>query len=85
MIIINLKKVSRDELVGGDVEENYKIAMDILNGVQSSKSELVFLNAGAALYLYGLTDSIREGYTLDKETTLSGKVLLLLEKIKNNK
>lgn len=74
-----LKTCTKDELVGGDPEENAKIARDILNGEKGPKRDVVLLNAGAALYLTGKADSIGDGVKLAAETIDSGKAAAKLD------
>lgn len=78
---IGIKLIDHNELKGGDSEINKKITLDILSGIYSSKASLVYLNCGAALYLYGIADSIKEGYGIAREIAKSGKGIDLLEKI----
>ena len=66
------------------MEKNQKICLDILNGKKSSKANLVYLNAGAALYIYGLAESIKDGYYLAQKTAQSKKSLEILEQFEDN-
>ena len=77
---IGLEYINHNILKGGDVELNKNICLDILKGKKSEKSKLAFLNAGAALYLYGIADSIKKGYFIAQEISQSKKALPLLEK-----
>ena len=77
---IGLDYVEHSELVGGDVTINKEITMDIISGKGSPKADLVYLNTGAALCLYGLTDSIKSGYDMAKKIAQSGKAEQLLKK-----
>ncbi len=77
---IGLNLIDHDKLKGGDVETNKNICLDILKGKKSEKSTLAYLNTGAALYLYGITDNIKDGYHIAEETAKSNKAFYLLEK-----
>jgi anthranilate phosphoribosyltransferase len=67
-------------LVGGDPEENKKIALDILSGKeQGAKRDVVLLNAGVSLYIAEKCDSIKDGIELAKEMLDSGKAMAKLE------
>ena len=42
-------------------KENAAVTRAILTGVQGAKTDIVLLNAGAAIYIGGKADSIKEG------------------------
>ena len=70
-----INRYSLDELSGGTADTNAKLALSLLSG--NSKSAIrdsVCLNAGAALYVYGIADDIKSGYIQAKEVLDSGKV-----------
>lgn len=73
------KRCNKEELVGGSPDENAEITLSILNGVRGPKRNAVVLNAGAALYLGGKADSIKEGVRLAEEIIDSGKAKKKLE------
>lgn len=75
-----LTRCKKEDLVGGDPEENAKIAMDILSGKQGPKFDAVVLNAGAAIYIADGNITMQEGMEKAKETLLSGKAKEQLEK-----
>ncbi len=60
---------------GGTAQENARIAMRVLKGEPSSRSDIVVLNAGAGLYASGRTNSIHEGVEMAREAIASGKAL----------
>ena len=66
---------------GGTPEENAKITLAILKGEKGSKRNAVLLNAGAALYIGGKADSMKEGVALAAELIDSGKALEVLHKL----
>jgi len=76
----NLAKA--DDLVGGDLQENFGIAHDILSGRQGPKRDIVVLNAAYALYVAEMANSILEGIALARESIDSGKALEKLEQLK---
>jgi len=76
---IGLKLIDHNEFIGGDTDKNKEICLDILNGNESNKSKLVYLNTGAALHLYGIADSIKSGYEMAREAAISKKAVKLLE------
>lgn len=66
--------------VGGTPEENAQITLDILKGAKGHKRNAVLMNAGAALYIGGKADSIKDGIALAAELIDSGKALETLNK-----
>lgn len=71
------------EIAGGDVDQNTAITVSLLKGeANSSKVNMLSLNAGAALYLAGKTDTIKEGYQMACEVIRSGKALQKLNEIR---
>ncbi len=74
------KTCNKSDLVGGNPDENAKIAMDILNGQTGPKRDAVLLNAGVALYLANDGITIEEGIHMAADAIDSGKAKLKLEK-----
>ena len=75
---IGLDLVKHHRLTGGNIEKNRRICLNILKGKESVKANLAYLNTGAALYIYGIAESIKDGYFIAKETATSGKAIPLL-------
>ena len=73
-------RCSREELRGGTPEENAVITRDILGGMQGPKRDAVLMNAGAALYIAGKAESMKEGTVLAAELIDSGKAMKTLER-----
>ena len=77
-----LKRVSLEELRGGDGVQNAAITKAILSGEEKgAKRDIVLLNAGATLYIGGVADSIESGVKLSAETIDSGKAMKKLEEL----
>ncbi len=75
-----LARCDKSDLVGGTPEENAAITRGILSGTERGpKRDAVLLNAGAALYLGGKANSIKEGVLLAAEIIDSGAALQKLE------
>ncbi|MCI7243326.1 MAG: anthranilate phosphoribosyltransferase [Lachnobacterium sp.] len=75
-----LKRCKIEDLQGGDGTVNAQITKDILSGKErGAKREIVLLNAGAALYIGGKTESIEEGIRIAGETIDSVKAMETLE------
>lgn len=75
------KRVSLEELRGGDGAENAEITKKILAGEKGPKRDIVLLNAGATLYVAGLAESIQDGIAMAEESIDSGKAQKVLEKL----
>ena len=71
---------SKDELKGGSPKENAEITREILKGKIGHKRNTVLLNSGAALYVAGKAQSMKEGVKLAGEIIDSGKALETLDK-----
>lgn len=77
-----LKRISLEELQGGDGAENAKITTAILKGEETgAKRDIVLLNAGATLYAGGIADSIEDGIYKAAEAIDSGKAYETLENL----
>ncbi|SCP99781.1 anthranilate phosphoribosyltransferase [Anaerobium acetethylicum] len=69
----------KEDLEGGNPEENAEMALAILKGEKGPKRDAVIINAGAALHIAkGI--SLEEGIRLAEETVDSGRALEQLEK-----
>lgn len=64
-----------DDLRGGVAEENARIILDLFEGRKDGKRDIVLLNAGAALYAAGASDTIEEGIDLAAKSIDEGKAL----------
>ncbi len=64
-----------DDIKGGTGEENAQITLSILKGEKSAKRDIVLMNAGAAIYVAGLADSLAEGIKMAEQSIDSGKAL----------
>jgi len=70
-----------EEIAGGDPRENARIARAILSGEAGARSDIVAANAAAALYVAGVTPSIREGVAVAREAIRSGAAMRKLESL----
>lgn len=78
---LGLATATADDLKGGDVSENARILLGILDGEPGAKSDIVALNAGAALVLTGKASSMEEGLRLARETIQSGAARQKLDQL----
>ena len=68
-------------IAGGDVAQNARIAIAVLDGEPGARQEVVVANAGAALYVSGAARSIREGVELARESIRSGRARRKLDEL----
>lgn len=72
---------TKGDLKGGTPKENAQITLDILKGGKDHKRNAVLMNAGAALYIGGKADNMKEGVALAAEIIDSGKALETLNNL----
>lgn len=70
-----------DSLLGGDKEASARLCLAVLQGEKGPQRDVVVLNAGAALYVAGAADSIREGVEMAKTSIDSGAAYEKLESL----
>ena len=75
-------RCTKDDIVGGTPQENAQVTLDILNGAAGPKTDIVLLNAAAALYVGGKAESIAQGIEIAREMIKSGKALAQVEAFK---
>ena len=75
------ERCTKEELKGGAPAENAQITRDILAGQKGHKRNAVLMNAGAALYIGGKAESMKDGIALAAELIDSGKATATLEKM----
>ena len=73
-------RCKKEDLVGGEPAVNAKIARDILDGAEGSKTDVVLLNAGAAIYLASDGITMKEGVEKAREIIKSGLAKKQLER-----
>jgi len=71
------------DLLGAGIAENVKILLDILNGREGPKRDIVVLNSAAAIYAADKAKSIEEGIAFAKESIDTKKALAKLESLKD--
>lgn len=79
-----LRTFADDEaLIGGDARSNASRILSILDGQERSPAtDMILLNAGAALHLAGRGSSLAESVSIATESLRSGKALASLEALK---
>jgi len=68
-----------EEIIGGTVEKNSRIILDILKGKKDAKREIVLLNAACLFIAAEKAGDFREGIKVAEEVIDSGKALKKLE------
>ncbi len=69
------------DISGGTPEENARRLVSVLRGDRSPARDIVAMNAGAAVYISGQADSLKEGAIAAEEAISSGKALDLLHRM----
>lgn len=75
-----LERCTKEDLRGGTPAENAQITRAILSGEKGPKRNAVLMNAGAALYIGGKADSLKDGIALAAENIDSGRAMATLNK-----
>ena len=78
---IGIERHDIESVTGGDARENANIAREILGGGSGPRAEIVAANAGAALYVSGAAQTIRDGVTMARESIASGRAMAKLEEL----
>lgn len=72
-------KASIDAIKGGDRKRNAEIILGILKGDKSPATDMVLLNASAALQVAGRANSFKEGIEIARDVISSGRALKKLQ------
>lgn len=79
-----LPRAPRADIVGGDAKFNAKVTADILSGeLHGAKRDIVLMNAGAAIYLGGMAESLEAGVAYAAELVQRGAALKKLDALKD--
>jgi anthranilate phosphoribosyltransferase len=80
---LGLEVAGFEDLLGGDVSENAEIIRRVLSGEESGpKAQIVAANAGAALYVGGKAETLRDGAKQALEIIARGEALEKLERLR---
>lgn len=77
-----IERGKMEDLLGGDKEENARIAAGILNGEKGRKRDVVLINSAAAIMVSGRVSDLLAAYEMAKDSIDSGRALKKLEEIK---
>jgi anthranilate phosphoribosyltransferase len=75
----DLERGAPESLLGGDVSENVRITLSILNGEQGLRRSVTLMNAGAGIYAADAANSFEEGVRMAAQAIDSGKALQKME------
>jgi anthranilate phosphoribosyltransferase len=64
-----------------DAQQSKTMLLDVLSGKTGAARDIVLLNAGAAIYVAGLTPSLQDGITTAAEILDSGKAMQKLQEL----
>ncbi len=78
---LGLQSHALDALKVSGADESLELIESLLAGAPSAAADMVALNAGAALYVAGRSDSLKQGVALASEILASGNGLLQLRKL----
>jgi anthranilate phosphoribosyltransferase len=78
---LNMPLAKESDLTGGDVSENARIVVDILNGQIGPKRDIVVLNSAYGLYLMGIVSSIQAGINMAAHAIDSKRALQKLDQL----
>ena len=77
-----IPKADFDQLKGDDAETNAKIVRDVISGADKGpKTDIVVLNAAAAIIAAGLADDFPSGVALARQAIQNGKAQNALDKL----
>ena len=80
---VGISGIKTEDLDGGSAEDNARAAIAILKGKGSrALKEACYLNAGAAAFVYGKSESVEEGYKMARKALESGDVTRLVQKLR---
>ena len=80
---LGLRRAQLTELAGGGPDENAAAMHRVFAGEEGPLADVTVLNAGAALYVAGLSSSIAEGIGKAREVLASGAAATKLEELRS--
>lgn len=72
---------SREDILGGEREDNAKITLSILNGEKGPKRDIIVMNSAAALLVAGKTENLKEAVDIVGDVIDSKKALRKLDRV----
>ncbi len=77
---VGLERASLEDLKGGDAKENAASLVATLEGQPGAPLDAALYNAGGAVFVAGLVDSIKDGVDLARMSVRTGAALAVLER-----
>src|SRR3989441_6468637 len=77
---LGIAAARREEIVGGDPARNAAMARRVLGGASDGTRSAILLNAGAACYVAGLADDVRQGVELAADAIDRGRATEVLQR-----
>lgn len=74
-----IEKTKVKNILGGDSKRNAEITLSVLDGIESHYTDIVLLNAGAAIYVSDECSSLSEGIELARNSIKNGHAKQKLE------
>jgi anthranilate phosphoribosyltransferase len=71
-----------DGFMGGNAEQNVRIALQILKGERSPAADVVIANAACGFWVAGMAKNLAEGVAMAKQSLDSGAALAKLEALR---
>lgn len=78
---IGLEEADLEQIAGGTPAENAAVTRAVLAGESGPRRDIVLLNAGAAIYVGGATDSLADGVAKAAGAIDSGAAAALLDRL----
>ncbi|EJF90711.1 anthranilate phosphoribosyltransferase [Bartonella tamiae] len=76
-----LKRVTMNDLKGGDPQHNAQALLEVLDGKKGAYRDIVLLNASAALIIAGKAKNLRDGVKIATDSIDQGKAKTKLEQL----
>ncbi|MCC6483456.1 MAG: anthranilate phosphoribosyltransferase [Armatimonadetes bacterium] len=80
---VGLRACSPEDIAGGEAAHNAEVFMQVLSGGAPRAREIAALNAGAALFVSGLAESLQHGLELADATIAEGAALDVFRRYKD--
>jgi len=78
---LGFRSAALDTLAGGSAQINAAITRSVLSGQRGPARDIVLANAGAAIYVSGVSDSVEEGITAARAAIDNGRAMSKLEQL----
>ena len=79
---LGFERCTQKDLEGGDPKLNAQLLLEAFQGKPGPIADTLILNAGVAVYVYGLASSIEEGIEKARTAQQTGKAMEVIEKWK---